>query len=82
MLGFSLPLLSNKQGTSFQKPRACNHGLTLPEQCALSCALEEIRLNELLETEGFEVVESDLGEFIVQLRDEPPYHIVHLGSSV
>jgi len=37
---------------------------------------EEIHLNELLEAEGFEVVESDLGEFIVQLLKEPPYHFV------
>lgn len=37
---------------------------------------EEIHLNEALEEAGFEVVESDLGEFIVQLRKEPPYHIV------
>ena len=37
---------------------------------------EEIHLNELLTKEGFEVVESDLGEFIVQLRDEAPYHFV------
>lgn len=37
---------------------------------------EEIHLNEALEQAGFEVVESDLGEFIVQLRHEAPYHIV------
>ena len=37
---------------------------------------EEIHLNEALEHAGFSVVESDLGEFIVQLRQEPPYHIV------
>ncbi len=37
---------------------------------------EEIHLNDLLEQEGFEVVESDLGEFIVQLREEAPYHFV------
>ncbi len=37
---------------------------------------EEIHLNDALEEAGFEVVESDLGEFIVQLRHEPPYHIV------
>jgi L-lactate dehydrogenase complex protein LldF len=41
-----------------------------------SMATEEIHLNEALEQAGFEVVESDLGEFIVQLRKEPPYHIV------
>jgi L-lactate dehydrogenase complex protein LldF len=37
---------------------------------------EEIHLNEALEHDGFDVVESDLGEFIVQLRKEAPYHIV------
>ena len=37
---------------------------------------EEIHLNGALEADGLEVVESDLGEFIVQLRGEPPYHFV------
>lgn len=37
---------------------------------------EEIHLNDALEQAGFEVVESDLGEYIVQLRHEAPYHIV------
>ena len=37
---------------------------------------EEIHLNEALEHAGFNVVESDLGEFIVQLRKEAPYHII------
>lgn len=37
---------------------------------------EEIHLNEALEEAGYQVVESDLGEFIVQLRKEAPYHIV------
>jgi L-lactate dehydrogenase complex protein LldF len=37
---------------------------------------EEIHLNEALEEAGIRVVESDLGEFIVQLRQESPYHIV------
>ena len=41
-----------------------------------SMTSEEIHLNEALEREGFQVVESDLGEFIVQLRREAPYHIV------
>ena len=41
-----------------------------------SMTSEEIHLNEALEKAGFEVVESDLGEFIVQLRHEAPYHIV------
>src|SRR6267378_4759424 len=37
---------------------------------------EEIHLNDAFEEAGFEVVESDLGEFIVQLKKEAPYHIV------
>ncbi len=37
---------------------------------------EEIHLNPALEKEGYEVVESDLGEYIVQLRKEAPYHFV------
>ncbi len=41
-----------------------------------SMTSEEIHLNEALESAGLHVVESDLGEFIVQLRKEPPYHIV------
>jgi L-lactate dehydrogenase complex protein LldF len=41
-----------------------------------SMTSEEIHLNEALQQAGFEVFETDLGEFIVQLRDEAPYHIV------
>ncbi len=37
---------------------------------------EEIHLNDAMEQSGYEVVESDLGEYIVQLREEPPYHLV------
>lgn len=37
---------------------------------------EEIHLNKALEEAGFEVVESDLGEYIMQLREEAPYHFV------
>jgi L-lactate dehydrogenase complex protein LldF len=37
---------------------------------------EEIELNQTLEGEGIEVVETDLGEFIIQLRGEPPAHII------
>jgi L-lactate dehydrogenase complex protein LldF len=37
---------------------------------------EEIHLNDAMEAAGYNVVESDLGEFIVQLREEAPYHLV------
>ncbi|HEY0792636.1 MAG TPA: LutB/LldF family L-lactate oxidation iron-sulfur protein [Chthoniobacterales bacterium] len=41
-----------------------------------SMTSEEIHLNEALRQAGYEVVESDLGEYIVQLRGEAPYHLV------
>ncbi|MCG8347789.1 MAG: LutB/LldF family L-lactate oxidation iron-sulfur protein [Chloroflexales bacterium] len=41
-----------------------------------SMASEEIHLNEALEEAGLEVVETDLGEYIIQLAGEPPSHIV------
>ena len=37
---------------------------------------EEIGLNHTLEKHGLEVIETDLGEYIVQLRGEPPSHII------
>jgi L-lactate dehydrogenase complex protein LldF len=42
---------------------------------AKSMVTEEIQLNRALAAAGIEVVETDLGEFIVQLRGEPPAHI-------
>ena len=41
-----------------------------------SMTTEEIDLNEMLEKNDVETVESDLGEFIVQQAGEKPYHIV------
>ncbi|MBN1148405.1 MAG: LUD domain-containing protein [Anaerolineales bacterium] len=37
---------------------------------------EEIRLNQALEADGVRATETDLGEYIVQLRQEPPAHII------
>lgn len=37
---------------------------------------EEIHINHALEAEGLEVVETDLGEWIIQLRKEGPTHMV------
>jgi L-lactate dehydrogenase complex protein LldF len=62
---------------------ARNYVLDLARKCNVqrvikskSMVTEEIHLNPLLETNGIEVWETDLGEYIVQLRNEPPYHIV------
>ena len=41
-----------------------------------SMLTEECHLNPFLQRHGIEVVDTDLGEWIVQLRDEPPSHIV------
>src|SRR5215467_919569 len=41
-----------------------------------SMTTEEIGLNPALENAGMEVLETDLGEYIVQLRQEPPSHII------
>lgn len=41
-----------------------------------SMASEEIHLNEALEARGHTVIESDLGEFIIQLAHETPSHII------
>lgn len=41
-----------------------------------SMVTEEIHLNEFLQDNGVETLESDLGEYIVQLLGQRPYHIV------
>ena len=41
-----------------------------------SMTTEEVDLNERLEHHGLESVETDLGEYILQLAHERPYHIV------
>lgn len=41
-----------------------------------SMATEEIHLNKAMQQNGIESIETDLGEYIQQLDDEPPYHIV------
>lgn len=41
-----------------------------------SMVSEELNLNHVLEAEGMKIVETDLGEYIVQLRHEKPAHII------
>ncbi len=49
-----------------------------------SMITEEIGLNAHLERQGFEVIETDLGEYLIQIRGETPSHIiapaVHLNA--
>src|SRR5205823_3377316 len=51
-----------------------DHGARLVAK-GKSMASEEIGLGHALEADGIEVVETDLGEYIVQLAHEPPSHI-------
>src|SRR5678815_2809730 len=41
-----------------------------------SMTTEETHLNDALEAAGMQVVETDLGEYIIQLAHEPPSHII------
>src|SRR5689334_11862643 len=41
-----------------------------------SMATEEIHLNEHLQSQGVKVVETDLGEWIIQLAGEKPSHLI------
>ena len=41
-----------------------------------SMTTEETHLNTALEAAGMQVVETDLGEYIIQLAEEPPSHII------
>jgi L-lactate dehydrogenase complex protein LldF len=52
-----------------------DHGATRVAK-SKSMATEEIELNAELEAAGAEVVETDLGEWIIQLADETPSHII------
>ncbi len=71
-------------------PRRGEENIPVPPRSSLvakskSMISEEIDLNRALEAAGHRVVETDLGEYIVQLRGERPSHIitpaVHLRRS-
>ncbi len=53
---------------------ARRHGRMVVKSKSMAC--EEIGLNDHLEAAGIEVVETDLGEFIVQVAGEAPEHII------
>jgi L-lactate dehydrogenase complex protein LldF len=54
---------------------AHERGVTLATK-SKSMLTEEIGLNRALHSAGVVPVETDLGEFIIQLAHEPPYHIL------
>ncbi|HMU45590.1 MAG TPA: LutB/LldF family L-lactate oxidation iron-sulfur protein [Chitinophagaceae bacterium] len=57
------------------------HKICIEKNCktlvkSKSMVTEEIHLNDFLGKNGIESIETDLGEYIQQLDEEPPYHIV------
>ncbi len=54
---------------------AHRHGASLAVK-SKSMTAEEIHLNDVLEAAGVAPVETDLGEWIIQLANEPPSHII------
>src|SRR4029078_7140654 len=54
---------------------SARHGLK-KEIKSKSMLSEEAGLNEVLAAAGVQPVETDLGEYILQLADEPPSHII------
>jgi len=61
------------RGIVLELLKAAKAKAVIKSKCMTS---EEIHLNAAMERDGYGVVESDLGEFIQQLRGEPPYHFV------
>jgi len=80
--------ITNARGNGFQVHRAKNGDEAVqialkiidasPKLIAKSKSMvtEEIGLNHALEAAGHHVVETDLGEYIIQLRHEKPSHIL------
>ena len=63
------------EACAYIKDLAARHGVRTVVK-SKSMVTEEIHLTPALEQAGLRVWETDLGEYIVQLRDEAPYHIV------
>ena len=62
------------EATSYRAPLTDRRSLLIAK--SKSMVSEEIELNDALQHRGHRVVETDLGEYIVQLRGEKPSHII------
>ncbi len=63
-------------GSNLNQTDPLKHGSALLIAKSKSMISEEIELNHALEALGHQVIETDLGEYIVQLRGEKPAHII------
>ncbi|HWZ31057.1 MAG TPA: LutB/LldF family L-lactate oxidation iron-sulfur protein [Bryobacteraceae bacterium] len=66
---------TGKEASDFIVDLARQRGVNLIVK-SKSMTSEEIHLNDALEAAGIETVETDLGEYIIQLAHEKPYHII------
>jgi L-lactate dehydrogenase complex protein LldF len=66
---------NSEEARRYVSDLAVRHGVKTVVK-SKSMVTEEIELSAALEKVGCVVWETDLGEYIVQLRHEPPYHIV------
>lgn len=66
---------TGKEASDFIVDLARKRGVRLIVK-SKSMTSEEIHLNETLEEAKLETVETDLGEYIIQLAHEKPYHII------
>lgn len=74
-----LEIVGTEFGMQEQAPASTTASRLTPEVLVAkskSMVSEEINLNHVLEAKGLKVVETDLGEYIVQLRGEKPAHII------
>jgi len=78
--GFQIHLAANASEANQQIAEICSQALQLGDSRliakAKSMATEEIELNHALEEAGFEPIETDLGEYVVQIDHDHPSHIV------
>jgi len=72
-----IDIISRQPSAISRQPSAVSHQPSVISQGVKSKSMvsEEIGLGEALNEAGIDAVESDLGEFIVQLAGEPPSHI-------
>jgi L-lactate dehydrogenase complex protein LldF len=73
ILGLIQSAVSHQPSAVSHQPSAISTPLVAKSK---SMVTEEIELNHALEAAGLRAVETDLGEFIVQLRGETPAHII------
>src|SRR5262249_5547977 len=71
----TMPRIPRRHAASWSASRGGRAGGRMAVK-SKSMATEEIDLNEALEREGITPVETDLGEYIIQLAHERPSHII------